>query len=291
LREAQQQLVDSAHKSGMAEIVVGVLHNIGNILNSVNISSEEIIRTVQKSKIEGLIMANEMLGEHVGDIGDFIANDSKGKLLPEYYIKIGGILKGEHAKLEDEAGQLLKEVTIIKNVIETQQEYARGEYFNEKINLPDIIEDAVTLQRDDFHARGIKVIRDYSDKEEIMIKAQKSKLIHIFINLLKNAGEAMGDIAPDERTLTIKIDHDESSVRIRILDSGEGIAEENLEKIFNFGFSTKKGSHGFGLHTCANFITEMGGRIFAESEGHGKGASFTLIFPANSVNSIRSTYN
>jgi signal transduction histidine kinase len=68
-------------------------------------------------------------------------------------------------------------------------------------------------------------------------------------------------------------------VRVQVKDNGIGIAPENLVKIFSHGFTTKKEGHGFGLHTCALAARDMGGSLVAESEGLGRGATFTLELP------------
>jgi signal transduction histidine kinase len=64
-----------------------------------------------------------------------------------------------------------------------------------------------------------------------------------------------------------------------VIDNGEGIAAENLTRIFAHGFTTKKDGHGFGLHSCVLAAREMGGSLLAASDGPGRGAAFTLVLP------------
>jgi len=276
LRETQEKLIDSAHSSGMAEIATGVLHDIGNLLNSVNISTQVIIDTVKKSKIQGLLKANEMLLENIDNIGDFFSNNDKGKKLPQYYISLGEILKSEHLKLEDEGKSLAKKIAMMKNVITTQQTYAKTQFFNEKINPVNIVEDAMAIKAEVISKNNIRLNRKYYNVPDIYV--QKTKLINVLMNLIKNSTEAMVNNEINNKILTIEINQNEKEVYIKIYDNGDGILKENLSKIFNHGFTTKKSGHGFGLHTCANSVKEMNGKIIADSEGLGKGASFTISF-------------
>ena len=103
-------------------------------------------------------------------------------------------------------------------------------------------------------------------------------------NLVKNSREAMvaAKHQGQRAVLRISVEQlDTDLMEIRISDNGCGIGPENLDKIFNHGFTTKDQGHGFGLHTCANFMTEMGGTLRAESDGIGKGATFVMRFPLN----------
>ena len=123
---------------------------------------------------------------------------------------------------------------------------------------------------------GIQVIKKIDVLP--MVPIQKNKLVHILINLIKNAKESMQDTAPNQRKLTIVAKKTDHHVYIRFSDSGKGIESSRLNKIFTHGFTTKKDGHGFGLHSCANYMSEMRGRIWAESEGINKGATFVLEF-------------
>ena len=88
LEETQTKLIDTAHKAGMAEVATTILHNMKNILNSMSISCEEIIETLKKSKLTGLLKANTLLKEHKDDILVFLSGDPKGRLIIEYYLNV-----------------------------------------------------------------------------------------------------------------------------------------------------------------------------------------------------------
>lgn len=287
LAAAQHQLVDAAHKSGMAEIAIGVLHNVGNILNSVMLSGEEIARVAKNSKVAGLNKANELLRGNVHDLGNFFTTNDKGKMLPQYYEKIGLALNEESKSINSEATKLNEKLAMIKDVIATQQVYARADAYTEQLDVVPVIEDALRVQEESLRKLGVKVRKDF--KITPLCVVHKSKLLQVLTNLIKNAKEATMENDELNRIQEIVIETGRSEsgdVFIRVTDNGCGITAENLQRIFNHGFTTKQNGHGFGLHTSALAMTEMGGALRAHSDGTGCGASFTLILRAAAVSQL-----
>ena len=276
LKETQKELVEKAHQAGMADIAAGTLHNVGNLLNSVKASVEAMNDIMNRSPVEDLSKANKLLGEHINQADEFILHDPRGKKLLQYYLKIEGPMQDTCDEIGQNVKRVLEKIHTINDVIAAQQSYAGVGGLSEKSRLADIIEDALTMQSGTIERHNIRLIRDYSEVPEIFV--QKIKLVHIIVNLIKNAKDAMVELAPDKKSLTLSIKQDNGAIFIRVTDSGCGIPPENLKKIFSHGFTTKKGGHGFGLHSCANYMKEMGGEIWAESKGVGKGASFILQF-------------
>ena len=280
LQETKDELVEKAHKAGMADVATSVLHNVGNILNSVNICTSVIRETLANSKLDGLVKANDLLRDNQENIEDFIINNPKGKKLIRYYLKLEEFFRQEHSNLMSNTNRLKEKVNAISDVIIAQQTYAKGNFFSEKLSLSEIVEDAINLQSGSLTKHDINSQKKFSEVPEVPV--QKSKLIHILLNLYKNAKEAMADIDPSERKLIIEIDKDAENAYIKVSDAGCGIKKENLQQIFVHGFTTKENGHGFGLHSCANYMSEMGGKMWVESDGVGKGATFVLSFPLNS---------
>lgn len=280
LDDAQQQLVDAAHKSGMAEMATGVLHNIGNILNSVMLSGEEIARVVRGSRIAGLQRANELLQQHRHDLAEFLARDEKGRALPQYYITVGQVLAEEHQIIEREVASLNEKTAMMKDVIATQQTYARAGVFAEKLEIAGIIEDALRVQESSLIKWGVQIERKFAAVPRCVV--HKSKLLQVFTNLIKNAREAM--VENPARGIPMKLcielerfnsDH----ACVRVSDNGCGIAPDQLTGIFQHGFTTKTDGHGFGLHSSSLAMREMGGELRATSEGVGKGSQFIVVIP------------
>lgn len=280
LANVQAQLVDAAHKSGMADMATGVLHNIGNILNSVNLSGGEILRATSNSKIKGLIKANEMLTAHSDNMGEFLLNDARGQKLPGYFIKMGKVLDSEITAISTEARALLEKTTMMKEVINTQQTYARSGFHSEGLNISELVDDALKIQDASLAKWGVKLHKRFTDLPECT--GQKSKLLQVITNLIKNAKEAMtdNDNYNKPKELTIETGMLNANVLyLKIKDNGCGINENQLSKIFGHGFTTKQEGHGFGLHTSANAMTEMKGSLTVDSKGIQKGACFTLTLP------------
>ncbi len=287
LQKTRDQLVDNAHKAGMADLATGVLHNVGNILNSVNTSASLIADTVTDSKVEELVQANSVLREHIGELEEFIVKNPKGKKLMQYYLKLEEPLKNEQNKIIQQAERLTNKIELINEVIAAQQSYAGARMEADELELSAMIDDALALQAGSIDRHGLTVTKELEPIDPI--EAQRSKLIHLLVNLIKNAKEAMAKNPPKQKVLTIKTWQDQNNIYLSISDNGKGIRKENLDKVFKHGFTTKKNGHGFGLHSCANYMTEMGGNIRVESEGQGKGTTFICLFPKKDRNKLGST--
>ncbi len=283
LKAAQEELVEKAHKAGMADIATNTIHNVGNILNSVRISVQVVKDTLRHSKIEKLKRANEALENEMKTMGNFNNPDSNAEKLIGYYQAIESTLDSEYENITENINRLDDKIELITDVIASQQRYAGISYLDEEYNLVELLNDTLDIHTELIEKDGIKIVRDFSETPKIMV--QKTKLIQILTNLIQNAKDAMLDLPFGEKLLEIKLESDEHNIYIKVRDNGKGIAAKDLTKIFSFGFSTKGNSRGFGLHGCANFMSEMKGRIWAESEGRAKGTTFILQFPINSLRS------
>jgi len=280
LAEAQHQLMESAHQAGMAEIATGVLHNIGNILNSVNISSEQIMKAVKSSKVSGLMKANALLDEHLDCLGDYLMNDPKGKMLPQYYFKLSHMIQDEIYQIGEETTTLMSKIGMMKEVIHTQQSYAKGGFLTERCMLTSLIDDAIAIQQQSLYQAGVSLSRNYQFEGQCII--HKSKLIQVMTNLIKNGKEAMqsNDLQNKSKKLMIETkDNEDGTASLLVTDNGIGVQDKNLKKIFNHGFTTKVDGHGFGLHMSANSMTEMQGSLSVTSRGKDKGTTFIITVP------------
>ena len=278
LKDTQSELLDTARLAGMAEIATNVLHNVGNVLNSVNISADLLTRKLRTSKSIGLGKAVQMMNEHEHDLGDFITVDEKGKLLPGYLNQLVKALGAEQQSMTDELAQLTKSVDHIKDIVSTQQSYAGASSLAESLNISDLLEDALRMNSGALTRHHVTVVKDFSDVPAVM--ADKHRLLLILINLISNAKYAMSNMDDRARKMTLSVKFiDNSILQISVKDEGEGIAPENMTRIFAHGFTTRKDGHGFGLHSCALAAIEMNGHLSAYSDGPGKGATFTLEMP------------
>ncbi|CAH0162278.1 Sensor histidine kinase TodS [Pseudomonas sp. Bi130] len=278
LLEAERELIDAARMAGMAEIATNVLHNVGNVLNSVNVSAELITRKLSTSKTLGLGKAVNMINEHAEDLGQFMTHDEKGKLLPLYFNQLVDSIATEQSSIVDELAQLTKSIDHIKDIVATQQAYAGAARLVEPLNVVDLFEDALRMNSGALSRHHVTVIKDYQATPTII--GDKHRLLLILINLISNAKYAMSRVSDHQRRMTLGVRIiDNATLRFSVEDQGEGIAAENMARIFNHGFTTRKEGHGFGLHSCALAAVEMNGHLRVHSDGPGQGAIFTLEIP------------
>ena len=276
-KAAQRQLLENARHAGMAEIATNVLHNVGNVLNSVNVSAELIGSKVRESEAGGLSRAVKLFEDHADDIGDYICNDPRGKLLPAYLKQLAQALHEERLSITSELAALTKSVKHIKEIVAMQQSYAGASSMVEPLQVVDLIEDALRIDTGAFNTDRISVHRDFEPVPALLL--DKHRMLLILVNLIGNARYAMQRQPDGTHRLTLQVRMVENTLQVVVRDSGEGIAQDNLTRIFAHGFTTKKDGHGFGLHSCVLAAREMGGRLLAHSDGPGRGAVFTLELP------------
>lgn len=285
LKLTQNQLVAAARQAGMAEIANNVLHNVGNVLNSVNVSASLVNSKIRNSKAAGLAKAVQLMNQHAADLGDFLTHDEKGKVLPGYLNKLVAALAAEQRSIIEELGSLTKSVDHIKEIVATQQSYAGAASVVEAVQVRDVLEDALRMHAGALTRHQVTVVREFADVP--LLPLDQHRLLQILLNLIGNAKQAMDGVLDRLHRITLRVDiadgADGRRLRICVEDEGEGIASENLARLFAHGFTTRKNGHGFGLHSCALAAREMGGTLVAHSDGPGKGATFTLELPIKLV--------
>ncbi|HEY3760366.1 MAG TPA: HAMP domain-containing sensor histidine kinase [Verrucomicrobiae bacterium] len=277
LSEAQSRLMVASRQAGMAEMATSVLHNVGNVLNSVNVSASVIGDSVQQLRIENLAKAIALLNEGNSNPVHFLTEDPRGRALPGYLRDLAGVMMEKRKNLQDEVDSLIKQIDHVKAIVALQQDYVKNSNIAEILNPADVMEDAFAINRDAYERHQITIVRQYDNSPQIV--ADRHKVLQILINLLSNAKYALAGAAKKQVTFRICSAGPEH-VHFEISDTGMGIAPENLERIFMLGFTTRPGGHGFGLHSGANAATEMDGRLFVLSDGAGHGATFVLELPA-----------
>lgn len=282
LEEAQAALVTSARQAGMAEIATNVLHNVGNVLNSVNITAGLMAQRLRQTKLPGLARAVGMMREQGEGLGRFMADDPKGRMLPDYLGRLADTLAEEQRAQQLEREQMGKSIDHIKDIVATQQTYAGSQQVVAPARVDELIDDALRMNAGALSRHQVVVERDVPEMPELPL--DRHRVLQILINLIGNAKQAMdADTARGHRLLLrARLEGDAAQgrqLRIAVQDEGDGIAAENLARIFSHGFTTRSGGHGFGLHSCIVAAREMGGDLVAHSDGPGTGATFTLCLP------------
>lgn len=277
LEQMHNQLADASRQAGMAEIATNVLHNVGNVLNSVNVSANLVADNVRKSKVSGLARAVALLQEHEADLGAFISEDPKGKLVPGYLAQLAEHLRADQEATLKELESLRGNIDHIKKIVSMQQSYATVSGITETVSVIDLVEDSLRMNEGSCSRHGIKTVREYGEVPPI--KVDKHRVLQVLVNLLRNAKHACDDSGRSDKRMTVRVASADGRVRISVIDNGVGIEPENMKKIFNHGFTTRKSGHGFGLHSGALAAKEMDGSLTAHSDGPQQGAIFTLELP------------
>ena len=277
LNKTQTELLETSRLAGMAEVATSVLHNVGNVLNSVGVSAELATSKVREFRVGSLKNVAELLQQHSEDLPAFLSSDPRGKMLPDYLLKLAVHLAEPQQAILQEMEMLQKNIDHIKEIVAMQQRYARGTGVVEVLSVADLVEDSIRINAASFSRHEVNVVREIAPVPPL--KTDRHKVMQILVNLLSNAKHALDHSEGDKR-MTVRVTlNQKGRLEIAVIDNGTGIAAENLSRIFSHGFTTKKLGHGFGLHSGALAAKELGGTLQAHSDGVGLGATFTLTLP------------
>lgn len=280
LATAQSTLLEVSRAAGMAEVATGVLHNVGNVLNSVNVSSTLVIEQIKKSRIGNVAKVAALMQEHADCLPEFLNHDPRGSQLHNYLSSLALSLQEEQQLLLEETASLGEKIDHIKEIVSMQQNYARVGGVDETVYPEQLMEDALKLNAGALERHGVSVTRQYYYNFPIV--TDKHRVLQILLNLISNAKYACSEVT-GEKNITLKIDtSDQDRIRFQISDTGIGIAAENLTRIFNHGFTTRRAGHGFGLHSGALSARDLGGSLTVHSNGPYTGATFNLELPTYS---------
>ena len=277
LEQTHRELMENSRQAGMADVAASVLHNVGNVLNSVNVASTCLADSLRKSKAANLSKVVTLLREHEADLGAFLTTDAKGKLIPGYLSQLAEDLSGEQAAALKKLAQLQKNVEHMKDIVSMQQNYGRVSGVAERVNAMDLVEDALRMNASSLSRHDIQILKEFEEVPPVM--TQKHKVLQILVNLIRNATQACDESGHSDNRLILCIGRCRIGVRLSVSDSGVGILPENLTRIFAHGFTTKKHGHGFGLHDAALAAKDLGGSLTVRSDGAGHGATFILELP------------
>ena len=283
LERVHKQLLVASRQAGMAEVATNVLHNVGNVLNSVNVSASLVADRIKKSKSTGLTRLAALLNEHATDLVSFVTS-ARGEHLPAYLTELASELAKERDSAMAELDELRSNIEHIKEIVAVQQNYARRGGMTEVLDIRELVEDSLQLNKGSFNRHGVAVVREFEDVPRLQV--DKHKVLQILVNVIRNAKYACDELPGGEKRVTVRVRKMNQSVLVEVIDTGVGIPPENLERIFNHGFTTRPDGHGFGLHSSALAAKELGGTLRAESAGHGRGALFVLTLPIPAVESL-----
>jgi len=278
LKTAQEKLLETAREVGMAEVATGVLHNVGNVLNSVSVTAESIQKRVRGSKISYLSDVVGLFQEHENELGKFMVNEERGKKIPAFLANLSKELIDEQQRCLEALEELTKHVQHVGDIIQLQQSHSKTKGLIEPTSIEEIVEDTLKINAEMITRNNVDVRREIPNLPTLLL--DRHKVLQILTNLISNAIYALSKSDRDDKILKIQVNEQKNGrLRIDVRDNGIGIPEENLTRIFEHGFTTKKKGHGFGLHSTALSANELNGSIKAHSDGPGKGAVFTVELP------------
>ena len=278
LKTAQEKLLETAREVGMAEVATGVLHNVGNVLNSVSVTAESIQKRVRNSKISYLSDVVGLLEQHANELSTFMANEERGRKIPAFLANLSKELVEEQERCLEALEELTKHVQHVGDIIQLQQSHSQTKGLTEPTSIEELVEDALKINAEMITRNKVEVKRELADLPTLLL--DRHKVLQILTNLISNAIYALSISSRDDRILKICVKEPKSGfLRINVCDNGIGIPKENLTRIFEHGFTTKKTGHGFGLHSTALSANELNGSIKVHSDGPGKGAVFTVELP------------
>ncbi|MFL5356108.1 ATP-binding protein [Archangium sp.] len=278
LKEVHEQLVRTARQAGMAEIATNVLHNVGNVLNSVYTSAQLAKERLERLRLEQVGRVVTLLEERQTDLSTFLTQDERGRNVMPFLRRLGQNLVEERQELSTLLDDVGRYTEHIGDIVKVQQRHARMPRLNEPVSLEALVEDALRINSAALLRHQVKEERHLTALPPVL--TDRHKVLMILVNLISNAKYAMDETPVEQRLLRVTLERvGTDRVRIGIRDQGLGIAPEMRTRIFQYGFTTREGGHGFGLHSSALAAQELDGSLTAHSDGPGQGATFTLELP------------
>lgn len=279
LEKANRDLMAASRMAGMAEVATGVLHNVGNVLNSLNVSATVVADGMRQSKADSLAKLAALLHAHAADLGSFLTADPRGKRVPELLAALAQHATEQRDRLSAEIASLQKNIDHIKEIVVLQQNYATMGGLVEPLEPEALMEDSLRMNAGALVRHSVSVTRDYAKTPRVL--GERAKILQILVNLIRNAKHACDDANQPGKQITLRVAPAPTPGRVRLVvsDNGVGITPENLTRIFGHGFTTRIGGHGFGLHSAACAAKEMKGSLTVQSAGPGHGATFVLELP------------
>lgn len=285
-RRVERELVSAnaltyaiSHRAGMAEVANSVLHNVGNVLNSANVSALILYEQHKTTSLKDFPLAISLMTAHQNDLAQYLLQDPLGRQIPDYLKLLAEVWEAEYANAIKELEQLMLSMQHIKEIVARQQSLSGQGGLKVRMNLKDVLRDAISFLAVQLKESEIEVTLQVGDA--VWWTGDRIKLTQIILNIVMNGQQAiMASVEKNIRKLQIQLSqsHDHT-LRIDFIDNGIGMTEATLNGLFSYGFTTKENGHGLGLHASAVAAHEMGGTLTAHSDGLYLGSTFSLTLP------------
>ena len=275
--ESRMQLVDQSFQAGFAELAKGVLHNLGNAMTPISVRLASLTERLRAAPIADAEQA-------VTELTEGTADAARRADLEQFLRLACRDLAATVRSTQEDVATITRQTSLIQSALAEQMRSARNEYVIEPVRLTELLAQSLEIVPDSCRAR-LRIAADDTVRRVGVVRVARTVLRLILQNLIINAADAVRDAGKDRGTLQVSAeilrDADRRQLHLQCIDDGIGIAAENLERVFEKGFTTKspETNHGIGLHWCANAIGALGGRIWAASDGPGRGAALHLLVP------------
>jgi sensor domain CHASE-containing protein len=275
--DSRRQLVDQSFQAGFAELAKGVLHNVGNAMTPLGVRLSKLGDRLRNTAAGDVELALAELAKQSGasarraDLEEFLRLACR---------ELAACVK----EAQSDVAVVQRQSTIVQTALSELMRSTRNVHVVESVRLPDLVAQTLEIVPDTCRQR-LLVDTDDSLRKVGAVQVARTVLRLILQNLIINAADAVRDAGRDKGVLhfaaEIIADADSEQLHLHCKDDGVGIAADDLQRVFDKGFSTKsrETNYGIGLHWCANAIGALGGRIWAASEGLGTGASMHLMLP------------
>jgi PAS domain S-box-containing protein len=278
--QLHEQLLDTSRQLGMAEVATGVLHNVGNVLNSLNVSIGVITDLLKNSMVGDVGRISQLLEKHREDLGAYFSQNPKGKQVPGFLEKLSRQLVEEKRVALLELDRLRENAGHAQQCVAAHQDLANPSGITEPVSLGELIDEALTVNQDVLGMFSINVMQEFQEVPQVIV--DKHQVLQILVDVIRNACQAMESVSIKQLIVRVKlIIGPPDSICLEVQDTGSGIPRDDLTRIFGQGYSTKYGGRGLSLHRGALMAKNMGGALRAQSEGAGQGATFFLDLPGN----------
>lgn len=277
INQLNQKMLITSRQAGMADVAISVLHNVGNILNSINVSLVRMREFFPESNIHKLKPLSLAIIEYLNS--NNLQGDKKGALISRYLSELSELIEKESRALFEEILHVMKQFEHIRDVVTLQMDIAGVSELRERVDISEIVDQAIHMIFTESDYKKICIKNNII--KNITFVTQKQKLLQVLINIIKNAKEAVIEKDSDNKEISISVSHedDKSLLKIQIEDNGIGIKKNSIDSVFSMGFTTKSKGHGYGLHSSAIIVREIGGELSVDSKGENRGAVFTIKIP------------
>lgn len=275
-----QELAENARLSGMAEIASGVLHNIANALNSAGTSVDimgKLFREPTSTRVINRIV--DLLRDHQDHLGHFLTHDERGRKLPNALVTLSDLLEKNRHVFRGEFDTFRQQMHHIEEIVRDQKDRGWAQRSQEIVDVNLLIKNALHMNARRLERLDVDVTMGLSPVP--LTSLNPSDFLQVVGNLIKNACDAIED-TPANRARRLEIRTllaPDGHIHLHVADSGPGIDEAHVAHLFQYGFTTKKEGHGFGLHYSARLVEQMNGIISVKNGAPDMGAIFTVSIP------------